>query len=301
MLRFSEVTAKKVWKGTEEGIESEVLLDDLPIDTSTIERLRTVRKGFIDGRSDAEIAKSTAWAESSIRQLKKWWESYLISENPISWRLHIQSLVDLVATLRKRIINPKIGEQAYTGSSIWKWGNRDWRIAPRSWIYIVTPPNLDDEKILKPDYAYLPFLRAHIPNHPFWAQYKDLIMKASNLHDKIDDVIISLKKKDAKKAAEASSYQGFLYQYCYKHSWDPKKMPSPESLQPLDDDEINSCESIIAIISKFIPEYKAKLDEIENLLQRIWDDLDPYKTQIMIENGRCPGCPFNLLKKSTNA
>jgi len=264
---FSEETAKKVWKRTDEALESEVLLDSLSIDTPTVERLRTVRKGFTDRRSDAEIAKSRGWSESSIRQLRKWWENYLISENPISWRIHIRSLIDLVSTLRKRVINPKIGEQDYSGISTGKWGNQDWRLAPRSWIYVVTP-NLDDEKILKPDYAYLPYLKAHIPNHPFWTQYKELITKAFDLQNRIDDALEKLEKKDAEKAEEAQSYQGFLYEYCYKNSWDPKKMPSPESLQPLDDDEITFCESIITVISEFIPEYKGKLDEMENLLQQ---------------------------------
>ena len=203
----------------------------------------------------------------------------------------LDSVIKIAGQLQNRIINPETYYKKYNDTSTWQWGKQDWRFAPTAWFDVMTP-RLDDKYILERDFPGFNSFKQHVPNISFWVHYKKLKRKSNSLGKDIDEAVEKLKIEDFPNYEEFIDYSSFIEDFPLKGAWSPKHKTSVKEIPPLNPDEIEFLEKVFQKLTKYVPNYKKRLDELENLLQQLWDDLNPAKIEEMIEQGSCssPKC-----------
>jgi hypothetical protein len=290
MVGFAEDTAIKVWKATEDGLTADTICTEMPIDRHTVERLRAVKKGFEVEKTDKQLV-TDAWDLDTIKLLRKWWVRYQISKNPEARKRHIQRLMDLSKEFRNRIINPEIEKQMYGTNSSWKWGAQDLRFVPTVWFDIMIPRQ-DDDKLLERDFPGFQYLKMHLKSSPYWDHYENLKDTINKLEADISKALDTLKTKH-KRYIDIDNYRDGLLDFCMDHVWSPKTKLKQDEIggeYALSTEDYAQLEERYQTLTKYVPNYKKRLDEAEKLLQQIWDDLDPEEIEPIIENNVCNRC-----------
>jgi hypothetical protein len=158
-------------------------------------------------------------------------------------------------------------------------------------------PRLDDEKLLERDFPGFNYLKQHIANSPFWSTCAKLDSECTSLDDDIDKAVEILKTGAPSAYEKFIDYKSFLDDFPLKGAFSPKHKSSVKEITPLDSEEIDFLDTVFQIFTACVPNYQKRLNELENLLQQLWDDLNPPdKIEDMIEQGSCssPKCGLKL-------
>jgi hypothetical protein len=293
MIKVTEAEAVGVWKSTAEPKNADIICREYNLNIRVVERLRRVERGFLAGDSDEEIAKYIKqWNAKSIKLLHKWWLEYKVPIDPVTQKKypiaqsdiikHRNSLSQVAAQIRQRIINPEIAKRDYGSTSSWQWAGQDWRVSPSAW-FAVMAQCLDNEKLLDEDF---PLFKEHMGGSSFFSDYNQLKKGVFVLQNEIGKATNTLLDDNPDLCKTIKFVQDYLADFAIEDAWDPDDKPSPENIKPL---QLNPTvyDTIIKELSDHIPDYKNRLVNLENLLQVVWDDLSPTKIDTQLQNSTC--------------
>ena len=298
-MRVNEIVVKKVWMQIDAGKTpykignvgkpKDKLESTFVISIRTVQRLKAALEGFRDNESDEDISKRTKWSIRLVKRLRRWYEKYTREEyRSGKWQNHIQSLLKIAGQIRKRIYNPDTSERTKPDQSAWFYGGQDWRFVPNTWVSLVTPP-LDYEK-WKKDFKNL---KEHIGDNSLLCQnYYKILAEANQLSEEYDKAAKKLMRNAPDFQEVWSNFHTSTDDYHYDYL-----KPSKINTMPKDNEIVplaypwNSNEEMFNLLANKIPNLTNKLDSIEQLLQDLWDGLDPDNIKPLIEQGTCSECP----------
>jgi len=287
MIRLSKDQVHKGWQYLEDGVKPGTIALLLTTDERTVARLRSVMKGFNEERTNKELA-TPEWKVDTIAELREWWEDYQRSKSTWARKQHLDSLATLAQKLRDRIINPEINRRHYGGKSIWFWANQDWRLVPETWLRMMVP-YLEDRKIWG---LHFNNLMSHLVDSRFEKDYVEITEKALSLEKELSKVA-----KDELQRQDPVAYQAWKtievaledYYGITVDNFEPDVIPTPSNIVPLPYSH-DICEQMMARFIESIPDLNTKFNDMEKLLQQLWDDLDPDEIAFKIEQGKCERC-----------
>ena len=204
---------------------------------------------------------------------------------------HLDSLNKIAGQLRNRIINPETYYRPYSQTSTWQWGKQDLRFVPTVWFDIMTPRQ-DDDKLLERDFPGFQYLKVHLKSSPYWEHYENLKATADKLEADISNALDTI-KTNHKRYIDIDNYRDGLLDFCMDHVWSPKTKLTQDEMgdeYALSTEDFAQLEERYRTLTKYVPDYKKRLNEAEKLLQQLWDDWDPDDIEPRIENGTCPKC-----------
>jgi len=288
MVSFSKDVAFKAWSNLEDGVSPEQIALILPLEKRTVERLRTVLNGLKKGMTNKELV-TPEWKEDTIIGLREWWEDYLRSKHAWSRQKHLGNMSEAARKLRSRIINPELRRRPFTQEkSTWFWSGFDWRLAPDYWFSIVVPL-LDFVNVWIPDAESL---LSHISDSNFMKHYKKLEEGTRELQVKLNEVTNTLKSEDSFYADKLKEFDEILGVY-FVDNFVPDSFPSKETIDALIAD-LSGLEDFTADTIRKLEKSYVELDEhcnqLDNLLQQVYDDLNPDIIDLEIETGKCSRC-----------
>ena len=298
-MKVNEITVKKVWKLLDIP-KTPYLIGGLSkkkdeaeitggISTRTAQRLKAALEGFREDASDDEIAKCTKWSMRLVKRLRRWYEKYTREEyRSVRWQNHIQNLLKIAGKIRKRIYNPDTSERTGPDESAWLFGGQDWRFVPNTWISLVMPP-LDYGK-WKKDFKNL---KEHLGNNSLFCQnYDKIVAEADQLSKEFDEAAQGLISDDSDFEEIWSKFHMSTDDYHLYHL-----KPNKIETMPKDNEIVSleypwdSNEEMFDLFADHISDLSVRLDSIEQLLQELWNDLDPDNIRSMVEQGICSECP----------
>jgi hypothetical protein len=296
MKRLTKEITFKVWSYIEDGESLKFIADtSLGAEPRTIERLSAVLTGFKNGKPNDDLA-TPEWPNSKVIELREWWEDYLTYKHAWSRKIHLDSLMQDAQKLRSRTINPNVNMRIFTDitneQSTWFYGGFDWRLTPLYWFDLVVPViELADAWI--PNFANL---KSHLSNGSFLRHYAELSLEVEQLHGKISEFSDGLRENNPTWYDKWNNYEEYIeYFFVDGKEYKPDVIPSPDIGQRLIDNfsYLGNFLSETAIrLKQYLPDLDKKCDRIEDLLQKVYDDLDKDCIAQDIENGRCPRCSY---------
>ena len=283
--RSDRQIALAVWDGLKEGHSIKRIADDLSIERDTIRRLRIVRNGFRDGLTNKQIIKklNKEWT-TKVVECREWFKDSQPTPPVRDNTKHTDLLIRLTAEIRSRIINPHVNENYYIDQSSWDYGEQNWRLIPDVWFRLVTPwvdYNEDWEDMV-------PVLKAHIKDkNDFFKHYAKLkrstialwVKYNKTINDELPELLPQWETLHEKLSAYAMA----------------ELRPSDKT--PIPEDKIKDlpytredAEKILTMLKKHIPKLDKKFQDMEQLLQQLWSDLNPFTIEPIIKSSVCKVC-----------
>jgi len=285
--RITKRIAHRVWKELDDGETPQGIEDAGITSERSASRLKTVKTGFENNDLPGEIALKAGWKNlNQVEKIKPWWEDYVRSRHLSEYRDHINELLDLAATIRNRIINPKVNQHDLINNTTWDYGGLNWRSTPSAWCLLVIP-NLVAEKGWG---ELLPNLKSHLETRSnFWKQYDEFNNDVMALNKEFADIVEGAVLTDSKLYLNWVSFESKLTASLEQQPLDEKF--SPDKFGDVDD-ENNLVSNMQKIFNNKIPELDKRYHKLETKLQGLWNELDKYKIKKIIESGRCPRCKY---------
>lgn len=289
MIRVNEESAHKVWGYLEAGDDIDTICSALPsVGERTIERLRAVMNGFKQGKTNKELANDE-WNERTIDERREWWRDYLRSKQGWSRQIHLDGIAKAAQQLRSRIINPEIRKRIYgQNTSVWFWNGLDWRIIPSYWFSVMVPliDHID---------AWIPKaedLLEHLKDSRFMKHYKELEKGTNELQGLFNNEIKRLKNADYSYKCRFQEYDEVLDVF-FVDNFAPDAIPTQEEIDELNADLL-VFEDLTALLldgfKKSCPDLDKQCEQLERLLQQVYDDLEADVVASEIETSRCSRC-----------
>jgi len=283
--RITKTKAHRVWKELDDGKTPEAIeIAGITSERSAV-RLKAVKIGFENKDLPDDIAAKTGWKVKQIEKLKPWLDEYVRSKHLSEYRKHINQLLDLAEKIRKRIINPKIEQQALTGNTTWDYGGVNWRSSPSGWSMVVTP-YLESENVWG---DLFPHLKSHLERSPFMQHYNEFTHEIDILHREFSKIIAVLKMTDENLFVDWLSFKDSRTDMLIAQPLD--EIISSDKFE-YTEDEYKLDTEVQKIFNDNIPALEKRYHELEIKLQMLWDDLDKYKIRDIIESGKCPQCQY---------
>ncbi len=282
--------ALMTWECFDKRLTVDETCSHLDIDDSrTIERLRAEIKGFREAKSDQQLSRITGWVEKTIKIHRMWWSDYERSKYPWSRPKHLEALAESAQKLRSRIINPELRQRPFTqNKSIWYWNDFDWRIAPDYWFTMMTP-------LLDFIDAWIPNaenLLSHLSSSNFMAHYRELEDGTRKLQVRLNEMTSRLKEEDPSYGDKLEEFQETLGIY-FVGNFTPDEIPPKDTIDALVQGISHLGNFMADTIESFENSYldlDKHCNQLEKLLQQVYDDLDPDIVNFEIEIGKCLRC-----------
>jgi uncharacterized protein YukE len=291
MSRITKEDAHTIWSMIESGTNNDDIVAVFPkVADRTLQRFRAVLNGFKAGKSDEELA-SGEWNKDTIAERRGWYEDYKRSKHGWSRQIHLEELFKSAQMLRDRIINPNLRMRMFDNSqSTWFLHGFDWRITPYYWYAMVVPIDhyLD---------SWIPnaeSLLSHLKNSDFLKHYEQLKKGVSELNSKLDDVVNKLNDRNPSIKGTRKDIEIVISEFFVDGgNYIPGEKFTQDQVEALEEKLANYSEFMNFLIEnfeKYYPELNQHCDELENLLQQVYDDLAPDTVSVQIESGRCSRC-----------
>jgi hypothetical protein len=212
---------------------------------------------------------------------------------------HVHDQIEFAKVLRSCVSNPASEEcDPEVGQIPMSVNGYDWRLDPMTWFHLVTPylMSYDTSKAVKELWGSdFPDLRKHTDKSEFWGLLENLQTKVNSLQEDYAKVAAKIGEKDSKFYSEWLEIQSYR-----TNKLDPRRFlghtkPETKKFQPIYDSSYAD-----EVVTKFrIPKLKKikkfnfprRHMELEELLQKVYDCLEPHIINKIITEGHCENCP----------
>jgi hypothetical protein len=283
VIKTTKNQAFQIWNLLDDGFSVEAIKEESSLGNHTVERFCAIVKEFKKGTPSANLA-TPEWSIKRVDEVRSWWGDYEREKHGWSLAQHRNKLIETAKRIRARIVNPELNRRPYAGQSIWFWGEQDWRIAPTVWLRLVAP-SIEDEVFWGDD---LKCLKSHLSKGTFMADYEALMNETSKLMQELQDTACSLYVNNKERYLEWQIVQDKIADYLLAN-FVPDIIPTPEIVAELPYTR-DYCARGVRELSPKNPDLDNRYDNIEKMLQQLWNDLDPDVINFMIEIGKCERC-----------
>jgi len=211
-----------------------------------------------------------------------------------SQKIHLDTLAESAQKLRSRIINPDIRKRPFTEEkSLWDWNNFNWRLAPSYWFLMVVP--LLDEVFISAWILNWENLLSHLADSRLKKHYDELEKSTDELQSKLNEFVAKLKSTDSRWWNEWGKFIDYLgTSFVDGRGFQPDVITQKKTIDEIAD-SLPVSNKFIEDTAKRFKEYYPNLDkhcdQLENLLQQVYDDLDSGTVSKEIEASKCSECP----------
>lgn len=204
-------------------------------------------------------------------------------------KMHLQRMYDQVQKIRDCLpdADMKRGklEMGMINSGFLLVSDYDWRLDPSHWLKLVTP-DFTMRHAWGPDF---PIAVKHMRGSPFWKHMGQLRTAVRHLVDRYDNLADGLKQTNERfgKSWEELAIRG-------KYQLDVSRTPlTPEMKPPYYKPSYNDtyCKQVMSEFYSLDSDLRQKQFELDQLAERLWDDLRPDNIEPIIKNGHCEKCP----------